>query len=75
MYSNGVQKGQTYQLRYRAWNVNGPGLWSLNGYVLAAQVPSRPPTPIYISSNESSVIIGLNPSEDNGGLTITRYVL
>lgn len=40
-----VNKGQTYQLRYRAWNVNGASEWSDSGYILAAQVPSRPPTP------------------------------
>lgn len=31
-----IVKGITYTLRYRAWNVNGPGEWSENGYILAA---------------------------------------
>jgi len=33
---NDIKKGETYTLRYRAWNVNGPGIWSENCYILAA---------------------------------------
>jgi len=36
VYADQVVKGVTYQLRYRAWNINGAGLWSKDGYVLAA---------------------------------------
>jgi hypothetical protein len=36
VYSDALVKGITYRLRYRAWNINGPGDWSLHGYVLAA---------------------------------------
>lgn len=68
-------KGVTYQLRYRAWNINGAGLWSLDGYVLAAQVPSRPATPTYIESDETSITLAFTASEDNGGLIISSYVL
>jgi len=25
VYEQGIEKGTTYQLRYRAWNINGPG--------------------------------------------------
>lgn len=49
--SKNVIKGKTYQLRYRAWNVNGAGDWSLSGYILAAQVPSRPAIPAYVESD------------------------
>lgn len=36
IYSDAVNQGETYQVRYRAWNINGAGEWSLDGYILAA---------------------------------------
>jgi hypothetical protein len=32
----GILKGKTYQFRYRAWNVNGAGLFSNVAYLTAA---------------------------------------
>lgn len=42
IYSTGIEKGETYQLKYRVWNINGPGQYSEIGYVQAAEPPSRP---------------------------------
>ena len=70
-----VNKGETYQLRYRAWNINGAGEWSDSGYILAAQVPSRPLTPTYLHSDETSITLGFEASADDGGLIISHYVL
>jgi hypothetical protein len=68
-------KSSSYQFRYRAWNVNGAGEWSLTGYIVAAQVPSRPATPIYLNSTETSATLGFTESQDDGGLQISQYVL
>jgi hypothetical protein len=75
VYADEVVKGERYQLRYRAWNVNGAGEWSESGYILAAQVPSRPETPTYLSSTDTSITLGFTASEDDGGLIISSYVL
>lgn len=75
IYSDSVNKGETYQLRYRAWNVNGAGLWSEDGWILAAQVPSRPLTPVYVESDLTSISLGFTASADDGGLIISQYVL
>jgi hypothetical protein len=63
----------TYQLRYRAWNINGAGEWSLSGYILAAQVPSRPETPEYLESDNNGVTLGFTESVDDGGLIVSSY--
>lgn len=55
--------------------MNGAGEWSESGYILAASVPSRPLTPLYVSSTESSVKMAFTASEDDGGLLISHYVL
>jgi hypothetical protein len=60
---------------YRAWNVNGAGPWSDFGFIIAAQVPSRPGTPTYISSDSNSITLGFSPSSNNGGLIITEMIL
>lgn len=75
VYADNIVKGSTYELRYRAWNINGPGPWSLEGYVLAASVPSMPVAPVYVSSDLQSVTLGFTASADNGGLIISGYVL
>jgi len=49
---------------------NGAGSWSLYGYIIAASVPNRPATPKYLSSNSTSITLGLTPSTDDGGLLI-----
>ena len=75
VYAENVEKGKTYQFRYRAWNVNGAGPWSPDAYILAAQPPAKPDRPYYIYSDESQVTIGFIPSPDNGGLIISKYEL
>lgn len=75
IHSKNVIKGTTYRLRYRAWNVNGAGLWSESGYILAANEPSRPQIPTYIQSDQNSVTLAFTQSDDDGGLVISEYVL
>lgn len=75
VYEQGIEKGTTYQLRYRAWNINGPGQFSETGYVQAAQVPERQIAPVYVSSTADSISLGFSPSVDDGGSIITQIVL
>lgn len=75
VYAVGIGKGETYQLRYRAWNINGPGEWSETGYIKAARTPSRPIPPLYVESTSSSITLSLTPSSDDGGSIITEIVL
>ena len=75
VYGAGIEKGVTYQLKYRAWNINGPGEYSATGYVQAAQPPSRPAAPEYVESDFTSISLGLSPSLDDGGSIITAMVL
>jgi len=42
---------------------------------VAAQVPSRPHTPVYLYSTFTEVTLGFTESSDDGGLQITNYVL
>lgn len=62
-------------MRYRAWNINGAGIWSDTGYITAAQAPTRPPAPQYGSSDNLSITLIFSQSPDDGGSIITNYVL
>lgn len=75
VYSKNIEKGETYQLKYRVWNINGPGQFSEIGYIQAAEAPSRPLGPIYLSSDYDSISLGFTPSSDNGGSQISDVVL
>ena len=74
-YGKGISKGKSYQFRYRAWNINGAGAFSDVAYITAAQVPARPPAPVYSSSTAISITLTLLQSVDDGGSMITSYVL
>jgi len=67
----GIERGNTYMFRYRAWNVNGAGEYSDPSYLVAASPPARPPAPVYGSSTASSITLILRPSSDDGGKLIT----
>ena len=64
-----VTEGVTYGFRYRARNIYGWGDWSPVTYILAASVPSAPPTPTYVSATENSITVDLYLTEAwNGAL-------
>ena len=69
-----VVKGRIYRVRYRVRNDIG---WSSDyspiGYVKAADVPARPPAPIFISGSATKVDIALQPTSDNGGAELEGY--
>lgn len=71
----GIQQATNYRLRYRAQNVIGWGPYSDITYVLSANVPARPPHPVFVSSTSTDIIIDLFYSEDDGGSPILGYKL
>ena len=73
--SEGVTIGETYEFRYRAHNINGAGGFSNIGYLVAAEAPSQPDAPKYVSSDDVSVSLSFNPPSSDGGSIITSYTL
>lgn len=70
----GLTPGNVYQYRVSAINRVGEG--ALSPYsikIMAANVPSRPGTPWYISSTSTTITIGWNDVEDNGGALINYF--
>jgi hypothetical protein len=62
--------GQLIWARYRCSNEIGWGEYSEASYLRLALRPSRPPAPLYGSSDSTSISIEILPSADNGGTTI-----
>lgn len=71
--TRGINKSETYAFRYRGINSIGPGPWSDISKLDAATVPIPPPKPLYLSSTDTSITIGLKNTLDNGGSRITQY--
>ena len=57
-------------MRYRCANEIGWGPFSEASHLRLALLPSRPPAPLYVSSDSTSISIEILPSEHNGGATI-----
>lgn len=75
IFSSGLILGETYEFRYRVFNINGASNWSNIGYLVAAEAPSQPSAPEYVSSNDSSVTLSFRPPSSDGGSIITSYTL
>lgn len=72
--SSGLFPGHYYQYRVRALNRVGNGpLSAFSPQIRAAQVPARPEAPIYLRSTATSITIGWQDVDDNGGSLITSY--
>lgn len=56
-------------------NKYGWSPYSSISYILAAQVPSKPVTPILTSATDSDLVIAMNLNVDNGGSPILDYTL
>jgi len=50
-----LNKGTIYRFRYRALNSVGWSLFSDTGFIQAANVPTKPPVPVYVSSTSTSI--------------------
>lgn len=70
-----ITKGTIYRFRYRTRNAVGWSLFSDTGFLQAAQIPDKPPVPIYVSSDSTSVTVLLSQTLDDGGTPVTEYKL
>jgi hypothetical protein len=73
--TKGIVKGKTYTFRYRAINMVGAGAWSDYTPVVAAGIPTAPPSPTYVSSTDSTITLAFQLSSDNGGSLILNYII
>jgi len=73
--TDGIKKGVTYRVRYRAVNSIGTSDWSAVAYLTAATVPLPPPAPYVSSVDNTNVVLTLLETENNGGSTISNYEL
>ena len=71
--SSGIQMSNTYAIRYRVRNSIGWSDYSDLTYILAAESPSMPDKPTYVSSTSSALVIEFGTSYSNGGSEITTY--
>lgn len=73
--SEGIQMASTYAVRYRVKNSIGWSLYSDITYILAAERPSSPDQPIFVSSTSAALTIEFGTSFSNGGAEITSYMI
>ena len=71
-----LSAGTTYKFKVSARNSIGTGSLSSEFLIVAATIPSTPavPTTIYDGASDS-ITIDFNPPSDDGGLTITGYII
>lgn len=70
-----MTSGSIYRFRYRAGNLIGWSNWSPVAYLSPASTPSAPAAPQYVSSNDTTIVLNLFGSEDDGGAPILNYEL
>ena len=72
----GLSAGTTYKFKVSARNSIGTGALSSEFTIIAATIPYNiaAPTTTYDGASDS-VTIDFNPPTDDGGLTITGYVI
>jgi len=68
-----VIKGKLYRFRYRTKNSVGWSLFSDTGFIQAANVPNKPPVPMYVSSTTTSITMNFQQTDDSGGTPVIRY--
>lgn len=71
----GLENGKEYRYKYRARNINGWSEFSDVAYLIAADVPSKPPTPVLLSVNDTYIAIDLTAPSDNGGSVVIDYTI
>jgi hypothetical protein len=70
-----VKKGITYAFRYRAKNIYGWGDFSPLTFILAADKPSQPAKPTFVSATDNSLSVRMYPSIGDFGAFVTNYYL
>jgi len=68
-----VTKGKLYRFRYRTKNSVGWSIFSDTGFIQAANVPNKPPVPVYVSSTTTSITMNFQQTDDSGGTPVIRY--
>lgn len=64
---DGIERGLTYRVRYRAVNEIGEGPWSDVAYVRAATLPEAPPSPVVTFFDATRIDLALSETPNNGG--------
>jgi titin len=67
--------GEQVQARSRCQNEIGWSEFSLHSYLLMAGVPERPPPPVFVSADATSITLEVLPSRDSNGSPISSYEL
>jgi hypothetical protein len=70
-----AKKGITYAFRYRAKNTYGWGDFSPLTFILAADKPSQPAKPTFVSATDNSISVRMYPSIGDFGAFVTNYYL
>lgn len=70
-----VDKGYTYRYQYRARNINGYSDFSPIGYLICADVPSKPAAPTLTSVDSTTIDLVLYSPLDTGGAELESYEL
>ena len=73
--TSGISSGVIYRFRYRALNIAGWSSYSPITNIKAATKPTRPPAPIFVTANSTSITLNILPSTDVGGSPILYYEL
>ena len=71
--SDMVQIGEIIQVRYRVKNSIGWSPFSRHAYLLKAGVPEKPPKPLFVSADSTSVTIEILRSNFANGSPISEY--
>ena len=71
-----VEPGHAYKYRFQAANrVGQSALSPFSAVIIASSVPDRPNQPRPVSTSSTSITLQFDAVEDNGGSTISQYVL
>ena len=70
-----LQAGERVHARSRCQNEIGWSEFSQHSYLLMAGVPERPPPPVFVSADATSITLEVSPSRDSNGSPILRYEL
>ena len=71
---DGFVLGQAYDLRLRAWSLDGPGAWSNTSRVLVAFAPDPPGLGSPVAADEQ-MTLSWDPPSFTGGVPLTGYAV
>ena len=68
-----VVTGLSYDFRYKTLNQNGESEYSEILTVWACELPTKPTSPTWVTSSETSIIIEWESPLDDGGCSVREY--